>query len=75
MVTNSFLLASTLMVGTMAQTTSVMSLVDDIAETGSAVLQGSVISAAPDATTYFVTRMANPECVTNVRGTQSVMKF
>lgn len=67
MVTNSFLLASALMGVTIAQTTSVMSLVLDTAETGSAVFQGSVISAAPDATTYFVRRLSDPECVTNVR--------
>lgn len=68
MVTNSFLLASALMVGTMAQITSVMNLVLDTAESGNTTFHGSVISAAPDATTYFVTRMPDAEC-TGVRGT------
>lgn len=74
MVTNSFLLAPALMVGTMAQTTSVLNLVLDTAESGNTTFQGSVISAAPDATTYFVTRLPDAEC-TEVRGARSVLKF
>lgn len=46
----------------MAQTTSVMNLVLDTAESGNTTFHGSVISAAPDATTYFVTRMPDADC-------------
>lgn len=52
MMSKSLLLGSTLAVGTMAQTTSVMDLFLYAAE--GVNIQGSVISAAPDATTYFL---------------------
>ena len=52
MAPDSLLLASALVAGTMAQTTSVMDLF--LYEAEGENLQGSVISAAPGATTYFV---------------------
>jgi hypothetical protein len=72
MVTKSFLLATALAVGTMAQTTSVMNLFLDTAEGSNITLLGSVISAAPDATTYSVTSLLDESC-TDVRRTRPVM--
>lgn len=68
-----FLLALALPVGVMAQTTSVMDLLLDTAESGNVTFYGSVISVAPDATTYSVTRLPGGADCSDVRGTRSVV--
>lgn len=65
-----FLLAAALTLGTMAQTTSVMELFLDTDESRNATLVGSVISAAPEATTYLVRGLADSNCTDKVRGSE-----
>ncbi|KAG8162862.1 hypothetical protein KVR01_007340 [Diaporthe batatas] len=60
--TKALFLASALAAGTIAQTTSVVGVFLNTYEVGNITLQGSVISAAPDATTYSITRVDDATC-------------
>lgn len=68
MESKSFFLAAALTLGTMAQSTSVMELFLDTEEPRNATFVGSVVSAAPEATTYLVRRLADPNCTEEVIG-------
>ncbi|KAG8162637.1 hypothetical protein KVR01_007115 [Diaporthe batatas] len=58
----SFWLAAGLTLGTMAQTTSVMELFLDSNEDRGVIFAGSVVSAAPEATTYLVRPVRDADC-------------
>lgn len=62
----SFLLAAASTLRTMAQTTSVMELFLDTDESPNAIFVGSVISAAPEATTYLVRGVRDAGCTDEV---------
>lgn len=68
----SVFLASALAAGTIAQTTTVMNLFLYSMELGNITLHGSVISAAPDATTYSITSVGDADC-TQVRRTPTML--
>lgn len=68
----SLFLASALAAGTIAQTTTVMDLFLNTLELGNITLHASVISAAPDATTYSITSVGDADC-TQVRMTLAML--